>query len=58
MTVIGLDAIEMYNSFNLSNTYKNNIQIVKDIFREYFAPKVNISFERYIFFKIEQNENE
>ena len=41
--VIGQNAIEIYNSFNLNDTDKNNLQIVK---------------ERYILFKIEQNENE
>ena len=56
MTVIGPDAIEIYNSFKLSYADKNNIQIVKEGFREYFAPKVNISFERYICFKMKQNE--
>lgn len=58
MAVIGPDAIEIYNSFNLSDADKNNLQIIKDRFKEYFAPKTNISFERYIFFKIEQNEDE
>ncbi|GBP61465.1 Endogenous retrovirus group K member 8 Pol protein [Eumeta japonica] len=58
MAVIGSDAIEIYNSFNLSNVDQNNLQIIKERFREYFAPKTNISFERYIFFKIEQNEDE
>ncbi|GBP14486.1 Uncharacterized protein K02A2.6 [Eumeta japonica] len=58
MAVIGSDAIEIYNSFNLSNADQNNLQIIKERFREYFAPKTNISFERYIFFKIEQNEDE
>ncbi|KAJ8707826.1 hypothetical protein PYW07_011503 [Mythimna separata] len=58
MAVIGPDAIEIYNSFNLSDENKNNLQIIKDKFKEYFAPKTNISFERYVFFKIVQNEDE
>lgn len=58
MAVIGPDAIEIYNSFNLSDANKNDLQIIKDKFKEYFAPKTNISFERYIFFKIVQNEDE
>lgn len=58
IAVIGPDAIEIFNSFNLSDTEKNNLQIIKDKFKEYFAPKTNISFERYILFKIEQNANE
>ena len=55
MAVIGPDAIEIYNSFNLSDADNNNLQIVEDRFRYYFAPKVNISFERCIF-RFEQNE--
>ncbi|XP_063839123.1 uncharacterized protein LOC135088165 [Ostrinia nubilalis] len=58
MAVIGPDAIEIYNSFNLSDADKNNLQTIINKFVEYFAPKSNISFERYIFFKIEQNEDE
>ncbi|XP_025833925.1 uncharacterized protein K02A2.6-like [Agrilus planipennis] len=58
MAVIGPDAIEIYNSFNLSEVETDNLQVIKDRFKEYFAPKTNISFERYIFFKIEQNEDE
>ncbi|XP_041983368.1 uncharacterized protein LOC121736323 isoform X2 [Aricia agestis] len=58
MAVIGPDAIEIYNSFNLSDANKNNLKIIKERFGEYFTPKTNISFERYIFFKIEQNEDE
>lgn len=58
MSVIGPDAIEIYNSFNLTVAQQNNLQIIKEKFREYFAPKTNVSFERYVFFKIEQNEDE
>ncbi|GLV46158.1 hypothetical protein CBL_02874 [Carabus blaptoides fortunei] len=58
MALISLDAIEIYNSFNLSDADKNNLHIIKDRFKEYFAPKTNISSEGYIFFKIEQNEDE
>ncbi|XP_060807623.1 uncharacterized protein LOC132901728 [Amyelois transitella] len=58
MAVIGPEAIEIYNSFNLSDAEKKNLAAIKNRFKEYFAPKTNISFERYIFFKIEQNEDE
>lgn len=58
MAVIGPEAIEIYNSFNLSDADKNILQNIKNRFKEYFAPKTNVSFERYIFFKIEQNEDE
>ncbi|CAH2108120.1 unnamed protein product [Euphydryas editha] len=58
MAVIGSDAIEIFNSFNLRDEDQNNLQIIKGKFKEYFAPKTNISFERYIFNKIEQNEDE
>ncbi|XP_048005105.1 uncharacterized protein K02A2.6-like [Leguminivora glycinivorella] len=58
MAVIGPDAIEIYDGFNLNETDKVNIKIIKQKFTEYFAPKTNISFERYIFYKIEQNEDE
>lgn len=58
MAVIGSEAIEIYNSFALDDADKNNLQVIKEKFKDYFAPKTNISFERYIFFKIEQGEDE
>ena len=60
MTVIGPETIAIYNSFNVNDADKINLQIVKNRFRDFFVPKVNISFERYIYilFKIEQNEDE
>lgn len=58
MALIGSNAFEIYNSFNLSDEDKNYLQIVKKRLKEYFATKKNVSFERQIFFKIEQNEGE
>lgn len=56
MTIIGPDANEIHNKFNLSNFDKNKLRLIKDKFKEYFAPK---TFPlKYIFFKIEQIEYE
>ncbi|XP_062526842.1 uncharacterized protein K02A2.6 [Bombyx mori] len=58
MSIIGPDAIDIYNSFNLNTIDEQKLSIIIGKFEEYFAPKNNISFERYVFFKIEQHEDE
>ncbi|CAG4980897.1 unnamed protein product [Colias eurytheme] len=57
MAVIGPDAIEIFNSFNLVDAEKNDIEIIK-INSKNISRRKRTSFERYVFFKIEQNEDE
>lgn len=58
MTVIGPEAIEIFNNFNFSDDQKQNLQEVKRKFQEYFLPKTNVSFERFLFHKIIQKMDE
>lgn len=58
MAIIGPDAIQIFNTFNLTSEQQKEINIIKQKFQEYFIPKSNISFERYQFFKIVQQEDE
>lgn len=47
MAVIGPEAIEIYNSFNLSDTEKNNLQVIKDMFKgKYIVREIYILQER------------
>lgn len=56
MSAIGYSAIQIYNSF--PETSNEKLELVKEKFERYFTPKLNITFERYKFHKIVQNEGE
>lgn len=58
MSAIGLDAIDVYNSFTLTEQEKKNCTVIQKKFEEHFNPKVSLTFERYTFNKIIQNEGE
>lgn len=58
MSVIGPEAIDIFNSFNLSDAEKGKISTIKEKFKNYFEPKRNVSYERFIFFKIVQKDDE
>ncbi|KAF5282886.1 hypothetical protein FQR65_LT14189 [Abscondita terminalis] len=58
MATIGQEAIRIFNSFNLTERQQKNIIEIKDKYNNYFIPKINVSFERYNFFKVVQKENE
>lgn len=58
MAVIGPEAIQIFNNFNLTEAEQKDIEQIKNKFQEYFIPKINVSFERYNFFKIVQKEDE
>ena len=58
---IGEDAVDIYNSFDIEQKYdKDNteselkIETIMDKFDSHFIPKVNITYERYCFFKRQQ----
>ncbi|KAJ8890359.1 hypothetical protein PR048_009867 [Dryococelus australis] len=57
MTVMGLDAVDIYNTFSLTETEENSITEIKAKFDSYFVPKTNITYERYIN-KIMQTEDQ
>uniref|UniRef100_A0A1Y1JW88 Tick transposon n=1 Tax=Photinus pyralis TaxID=7054 RepID=A0A1Y1JW88_PHOPY len=58
MSTIGPDAIHIFNSFNLTAAQQKDIKTIKDKYNNYFIPKINVSFERYNFFKVTQKESE
>ncbi|KAG5895154.1 hypothetical protein JTB14_007323 [Gonioctena quinquepunctata] len=58
MATIGPEAIHIFNNSNLTEAQQKDMDQIKNKFEEYFIPKINVSFERYNFFKIVQKEDE
>lgn len=58
LNVIGEDAVELYNTFNLSDGDKSDYEKVIKQFEEYADPKKNIVMERFHFNSRDQQENE
>lgn len=56
MTIIGPDAITIFNTFALSQEEQKNIDTIINKFETYFTPKVNLTYERYTFNKMKQEE--
>lgn len=56
MSAVVYAAIQIYNS--LPGSPNNTLKQVKEKFDLYFSPKLNITFERYKFHKILQNDGE
>lgn len=49
MTIIGTDAIRLFNTFNLTPEQQNDISVIITKFEEHFKPKANITYERFKF---------
>lgn len=58
MASIGPDAAEIFNTFDLSADDLASIVAIKDRFKTYFTPQANITYERYLFNRIVQQEGE
>jgi hypothetical protein len=51
---LGEDCIEIYNSFEFKDGEKDNYNILKKKFEDYFVPKKNLTYCRYKFFSSRQ----
>lgn len=58
LATVGPDAIAIFNTFNLTNSEQNNIEVIKETFTRHFTPKSNLTYERYTFNKVLQKEGE
>ena len=58
MSMLGSDAVNIYNSFTLNTEERKDFTVVMKKFEELFAHKIGITFERYVFNKMIQNEHE
>ena len=59
--MIGEDAVDIYNSFDIENTKDENnkdkeikLEIIIKRFDRHFIPEENTTYTRYCFFKIQQ----
>lgn len=58
MSSIGTDAVIIFNTFGCSDEELANVDLIKQRFRAYFAPKTNITYERYLLNLMAQEEGE
>lgn len=58
MSSLGSEAAEIYNTFNLTEQEETNVAVIKQRFTEYFTPRTNVTYERYMFNRLHQEENE
>ena len=54
----GGDAIEVFNTFEFSEGDEKKLERVIERFEQYCNPRENVVFERYQFWKIDQEESE
>lgn len=58
MVSLGPDVITIFNNFQLTDEEKIDLKILKKKFADYFNPKKNITFERYTFNNMRQEDGE
>ena len=59
LLVIGPDALEIYNTFKFDNPDDNlKLEAVQEKLRAYCNPRKHVTYERHVFFTINQNTNE
>lgn len=58
MSSIGTDAVQIFNTFGCTPEELANLDTVKGRFRTYFTPKTNITYERYMFNRMAQEDGE
>ena len=58
LTVAGPEALEIFNTFALSDTDQTKIEVVINKFEEYCTPKKNVTYERHLFNTRAQGETE
>ena len=54
--MIGEESFDIYNTFTFSQDEVNKIQPLLHNYDQYFAPKKNITYQRYLFHTCIQNE--
>ena len=55
---MGDDGFELLSSFNLNQDEQEDIELVLEKFDSFFLPKLNVTYERFLFFTRRQKENE
>ena len=57
LTVAGKEALEIFNTFGLSDEDKVKIDVVSKKFEECCTPKKNVTYERHVFYTRAQGAN-
>jgi len=58
MTSLGEDAMTIYESFCIEDDKLIELESIKSMFNKYFIKKTNITYERYLFNKLDQENGE
>lgn len=58
LNTVGVEAIELFNTFTLSEEQRKKYQLVVNAFEDHCNPKKQEVFERYVFYTRNQCENE
>lgn len=58
MASMGMEAAAVFNTFNLNDEQQENIELIKTRFTEYFTPRSNLTYERYLFNSMHQEGGE
>lgn len=58
MSSIGTEAVVIFNTFGCTADELANIDRIKQRFQQHFTPKVNTTYERYVFNRMTQEEGE
>ncbi|KAK9675309.1 hypothetical protein QE152_g40456 [Popillia japonica] len=54
----GEEAVDLFNTFNLTADEKKDIDKIINAFENYIQPRKNIIYDRYVFYNRNQKENE
>jgi hypothetical protein len=57
-TILGEDALELFNTFNVSAADQKLLLKIKEAFESYLTPRKNVIYERFIFYNRKQEEQE
>lgn len=58
MASIRSEAVEIFNTFGCTEAQMGNLVEIKQLFQTYFTPKMNVTYERYNFNRMVQEEGE
>jgi hypothetical protein len=59
LTLLGEEGMEIYRTFTYEDpAHKDDIAKVKEKFKEYYTPRINVTYERYKFLKRKQADGE
>ncbi len=58
LSCIGEDALHVYNTFLFADDERNKMAAVREKFERYFSPRRNVVFERYQFWRLQQQQGE